>query len=322
MTISRRGLIRTLVALCAAPVAFCQQVFRGWPWATLRFQTTHAAGFSPSFTKTGALLHWAWGDGTYTDSNAPVKNYGAGTKTFWVSSRDGFRGVTNFNSPSLDFVDGLPSFAICTALKDFRGHSNNFSGALPSFAACIPLDYFRCDSNSFNGVLPSFAACVNLWTFYCQTNSFSGTLPSFAACTALAYFSCYANSFSGALPSFAACTALREISCSGNSFSGTLPSFAACTALTYFSCLNNSFSDVVPGSFATQKSMATASFSANALPQTAVDQVLADCVVSLAIPGRVICTVTLTGGTNAHPSAAGIADGVLLIAAGWTVSYN
>jgi hypothetical protein len=103
-------------------------------------------------------------------------------------------------------------------------------------------------------------------------------------------------------------------------FSGTLPPFAACTSLAYFNCNNNQFSDVVAGSFATQKSMNTAHFGSNALPAAAVNQVLADCVVSLGISGRVVCTVNLAGGTNAAPTGQGLTDKATLVAAGWTVT--
>ena len=179
---------------------------------------------------------------------------------------------------------------------------------------------FNSPSMHFSGTLPSFAACTKLVYVYCYSNSFSGTLPSFATCTKLAYFSCYSNSFSGTLPPFAACTSLVTFYCHYNGFSGTLPSFAACTALVNFACLSNQFSDVVAGSFATQKSMSAANFSSNALPAAAVNQVLADFVVSLGISGRVACTVNLAGGTNAAPTGQGLTDKATLVAAGWTVT--
>jgi len=150
--------------------------------------------------------------------------------------------------------------------------------------------------------------------------SLSGTLPSFAVCTMLTAFACYTNSFSGTLPSFAACTDLNTFQCYANSFSGTLPSFAACTKLTFFSAHDNQFSNVVAGSLATQKSLATANLAVNALPAAAVNQILADFVVSLGIGGRVTCTVNTSGGTNAAPTGQGILDKATLIAAGWTVT--
>ena len=165
----------------------------------------------------------------------------------------------------------------------------------------------------------------SLVTFYCNGNSFSGTLPSFSTCTSLVNFYCYSNSFSGTLPSFSTCTSLVNFYCNGNSFSGTLPSFSTCTSLVNFYCgyyygETNAFNNVVPGSFATQKSLSTAWFYGNAFPASAVNQVLADCVVSLGISGRVVCTLNLAGGTNASPTGQGIVDKATLVAAGWTVT--
>jgi hypothetical protein len=147
-------------------------------------------------------------------------------------------------------------------------------------------------------------------------------LPSFATCTALVSFYCFGNSFSGTLPSFATCTALTVFQCYNNNFSGTLPSFATCTALVSFYCgySGNQFSNVVAGSFATQGLMTAAELSGNALPASAVNQVLADFVVSLGISGRVVCSVNLSGGMNAAPTGQGIIDKATLIAAGWTVT--
>jgi hypothetical protein len=226
---------------------------------------------------------------------------------------------------SNNFTGALPSFAACTALTDFRCYGNAFTGALPSFAACTALTGFQCYSNSFSGALPSFATCTLLTIFNVSSNAFSGTLPSFATCTLLTIFSVSSNAFSGTLPSFATCTLLTSFNVSSNAFSGTLPSFATCTLLTGFSVggvTGNQFSGVTAGSFATQKSLNTANFAINALPAAAVNQILADFVVSLGISGRVVCTVTLSGGTNAAPTGQGILDEATLIAAGWTVTTN
>jgi hypothetical protein len=188
------------------------------------------------------------------------------------------------------------------------------------------ITYFDCSSNSFSGTLPSFGTCTSLATFYCDHNSFSGTLPSFGTCTSLATFYCGSgsNSFSGTLPSFGTCTSLATFYCGSgsNSFSGTLPSFGTCTSLANFHCNSNSFSGVVSGSFSTQQSLSNLDLSGCALSVSAVDSVLADCVTSLGISGRVACTISLAGGTNAAPDAAGLANKATLVAAGWTVTTN
>lgn len=417
MLVTRRRLLGLLAGMCGTVAARAQQAFRGWPWATLSLQTIKEAGFAPSFVKAGATLYWKWGDGTYTSSNAPTKNYPAGTKKLQVTSRDGFRNVAQvklhnqsltgvmpsfalfktmtrfwcyqiggggftgvmpsfsacvalqeldcnpnaftgtlpsfagctaltsfiigmngfsgalpsfaantalleFKATDCSFSGTLPSFMDCTLLTNFSVYGNGFSGTLPSFSTCPALVDFSCAYNSFSNALPSFADCVLLTTFYCNNNSFSGALPDFSACTELTQFQCNNSSFSGALPDFSTCVDLLTFRCNNNSFSGALPDFSACTKLTTFYCYSNGFTSIVAGSFATQKSLSGALFQVNALTEDAVDQILADFVVSDAIPGRVNCTVNLTGGTNAHPSVAGLADAATLNASGWTVTYN
>ena len=228
--------------------------------------------------------------------------------------------TTDIDVNSMSLIGYLPSLACCPGLTSFNGSTNAFTGVLPSFAANTALTTWNGSANAFTGVLPSFAACTALQYFRANSNSFSGTLPSFAACTALLLIYCQSNSFSGTIPSFNACTLLNEASLHTNSFSGTLPTFAACTALTYIHAGSNSLTAVTAGSFATQANLATLNLSSNALPAAEVNKVLADLVVSLGLGGRVICTVTLSGGTNAAPTGQGVTDKNTLVAAGWTVT--
>ena len=148
------------------------------------------------------------------------------------------------------------------------------------------------------------------------------TLPDFSLCTKLVTLYINSNQFSGQLPNFSVCTELTSIGVYTNLLSGTLPNFAPCIKLAYFGFSNNQFSGYVPGSLATQKSIATLNLGVNNLPEASVDAVLADCVTSLGIPGRVVCTLSLNGAGNSPPSAAGIANHLTLEAAGWTVNIN
>jgi hypothetical protein len=107
-------------------------------------------------------------------------------------------------------------------------------------------------------------------------------------------------------------------------FSGTLPDFSICAPvnLQYVVSMNTHATGYVPGSIAGQQYLFYFLVSGNALPEASVDNILADCVTSLSIPGRAACNVALEGGTNAAPSAAGMADVYTLRAAGWTVTIN
>jgi hypothetical protein len=61
--------------------------------------------------------------------------------------------------------------------------------------------------------------------------------------------------------------------------------------------------------------------STNALTDIAVNAILADLVVAQA-GGNPVCTVSLSGGTNAAPTGQGLLDKATLIAAKWTVTTN
>lgn len=64
------------------------------------------------------------------------------------------------------------------------------------------------------------------------------------------------------------------------------------------------------------------SFAGNDLTQAAVDSILAGIGSVWAGHDPVTATLTLTGGTNATPSAQGLIDKAALVANGWTVTNN
>lgn len=98
-----------------------------------------------------------------------------------------------------------------------------------------------------------------------------------------------------------------------------IPSFATCLAITSITLPGCSFTGTQSGSFATQLNLATLNLADNELDQPSVDQVLADLVDSLTLPGRVACTVDLSG--NATPSGTGLTNKATLNGtAGWSVT--
>ncbi len=149
-----------------------------------------------------------------------------------------------------------------------------------------------------------------------------GPIPQFIGFTGMNSCSLQTNLFTGSLPTFAQSVNLLTLRVDNNTLSGTLPNFAPCTKMTSAQFQTNSFSGYTTGGFATQKSLATLNFNANALPTASVNAILADCVTSLGISGRVTCTLNLAGGTNGAPSGQGIVDKATLITAGWTVTTN
>ncbi len=114
---------------------------------------------------------------------------------------------------------------------------------------------------------------------------------------------------------------LQTFNGSGNVLSGTIPSFAAATGLVTLRLDNNAFSGYTSGAIALTCTTWRADI--NALPQASVDQILADFLVGAAgRPG--VGTINLSGGTNAAPSAAGLASKAAFLALqpGWTISNN
>jgi hypothetical protein len=165
---------------------------------------------------------------------------------------------------------------------------------LPSFMACTSLIELHIELNSFTGILSGLSDCYNLFWFSAQNNNFSGVIPSFAGCPNLWLFNMN----------------------NSNLMSGTIPSFASCTNLRFWYLQNALLNDYIAGGFATQIGMTNLVLTNNFLVVTAVDAILHDLVLSLAIPGRVVCSVDLSGVGNAPPSnPVGLADRALLVAA-------
>ena len=205
------------------------------------------------------------------------------------------------------------------AYLDLQG--NSFSTP-PQFSNNSKLTY--CEMHfAFNGAvpLPDMSTCLNLSHFSVPENTFT-TFPSFAACVKLASFSAALFVSTVTIPSFSACTLLETWGAGGDYVTGTVPDFSPCTLLTSWTLSPHACTDVTAGSFATQKNLASLSFYYGSLTSSAVNKVLADCVASLSLPGRVACTVSLHGHFNAAPTGQGITDKATLIAAGWTVTTD
>ena len=316
---------------------------------TLTFTTTQQAQSWFFVVASGTFYTITWGDGSSTTTlgnggdQEVAHNYSTGG-TYTISVSVDPTKLRRFDCISNGLTGELPSFAACTVLEYFACNSNAFSGALPSFATCTALIVFSCRNNAFSGALPSFATCIALTEFECDGSAFSGALPSFGACVLLHLFDCHDNAFSGALPSFAACILLNNFYCEDNTFSGTLPSFNTCTVLTRFTCNHNTFSGTLP-SFGTcvhllEFNIEANAFTArtagtqattcnlwagrvNALSQAAIDSILADFATNAAAR-PLLGGIYLTGGTNATPSAGGLASKAAILAAkpAWTIEHN
>lgn len=250
---------------------------------TIVIQTTKTTGWHPSFSKVAGSQNFYW--------KFPDGTYASNSGNFTVTLPAGTKTIL------CQKQDGFRTMSFCTLT------GQQMVGPLPNLSHCgAALLQISLNTNSFTGVIPAYYG-----TQFTSLNRLDlGT-----------------NSLTGSIPTFAASAALLNLLLGGNSLSGTVPSFAGCTGLTGAVFTGNAgINDSAAGSWATQKSLDTLSFNTCGLSSTAVNQVLADCVVSLGIGGRVICTLSLNGGTNAAPTGLGITNKGLLIAAGWSVPTN
>jgi len=236
----------------------------------------------------------------------------------------------------------IPSLTTNTALVYFHVGDNQVTGSIPSLTTNTALVNFYVYDNQLTGTIPSLAANTALVYFYVYNNQLTGSIPSLTANTALAHFSVGANQLTGSIPSLAANTALVTFLVHNNQLTGSIPSLAANTALVNFWVYNNQLTGSIPSliantalaNFQAQTNQLTGyagglgtrvltifNASVNALTEVAVNAILADLVVAQA-GGNPVCTVSLSGGTNAAPTGQGLLDKATLIAAKWTVTTN
>ena len=115
----------------------------------------------------------------------------------------------------------------------------------------------------------------------------------------------------------AANTALTVFYCYANQLTGSIPSLSSNTALTVFHCSSNQLTGFTGG---VTQTLGYFDASTNALTLAAVDSILAAFVAANRTTGS--RELYLQGGTNAAPSAAGLADKATLVSRGWTVLTN
>ena len=181
-----------------------------------------------------------------------------------------------------DNVSGLDVAAL-TALTYLHCGDNGIS--VLDVADLTSLNYLYCNSNSLSVL--DVAALTSLFRLYCNSNTISEL--DVADLTSLVYLHCGSNDISEL--DVSALTSLVYLSC----YSNSIPELdvSALTSLTYLSCHNNNMS------------------------QSAVDDILVDLDNAGASGGT--CNID---GTNAAPSATGLAAKTSLEGRGWTVTVS
>lgn len=179
----------------------------------------------------------------------------------------------------------------------------NYAGAgtyTVSFQIADPtkLTKFSGGANSLAGTIPSFSNNPNLFYYANNDNLLTGPIPSLSNNPLLVQFYIYTNALTGTIPSLSNNTSLVQFYITNNALTGYTPSIISATCVTF-------------------------NAQTNLLPQSAIDQILADFATGVA--GRpAVGTITLDGAGNAAPSAAGLASKAAILAAkpGWTITHN
>lgn len=135
---------------------------------------TAATTFTGSVTKSGVAQHWDWGDGTTSDTDTPTKVYPSGTKTFRMSSSDGWGGLTAIEFGTKSMRGAIPALHELTALTGVTGEYNQFTGSIPDLTYNTALDTLNFQSNHLEGTVPSLATNTSLKYIALGYNAFSG----------------------------------------------------------------------------------------------------------------------------------------------------
>ena len=169
------------------------------------------------------------------------------------------------------------------------------------------------------GVAGSVPLPVAPITYYgISYNKLTGSIPD--ANAAMEYYYVGGCQFTGRMPSLALATGLRVVQTLNNKLNGAIPDLSAFTALTNCDFGVNNFTSWAGGSV----SATLGYFNAYgiALPQPAIDGLLAAFVAAGRTSASGQVRLNLGGSTNAAPSAAGLVDKATLVSRGWDVKKN
>lgn len=201
--------------------------------------------------------------------------------------------------------------------------SNSLSGTLEDLEQCVSQDLLYAFSNNLSGTIPSLTKFPAMKWFNVSVNAFTGTLPvTLAGSPLLSYFIVTTNpGVGGTMPITSGNPALTLLLCSSLNLSGSIKSITNNTALSSLQCAANNLTAYEASVIST--TCIDFQAQSNALTQSAVDQILADFETNVAARPAA-GTIVLNGGTNAAPSAAGLASkaAILLAKPGWTILNN
>lgn len=264
------------------------------PYEAIGFGAIKGVKPEPFWTVTTTDLTQNWAVSTIISTTAYVIDWGDGQQNWYTGNQ----------APTHTYVAA-------------GTYTVKFSISAPS-----QLFLLQANGNSLVGTMPArLAEATGLDTLYLYTNSISGSIPSLTTLAALRQFYIQTNSVSGTIPALSSNPLLQQFVCSNNALVGQIPSITLNTALSGFNLSSNNLTTYTASTIAT--TCTNFQLQGNALIQASVDQILADFETNVAARPAV-GTINLSGGTNAAPSAAGLASKAAILAAkpGWTITHN
>ena len=216
----------------------------------------------------------------------------------------------------------LTNPANITTLKFAAISTEKLGGSLKSLSQFVNLESFRMRYHELIGTIPSLDENTALIDFRVSYNSLSGTFPSLTNNVNIEHIAAQDNDFTGFSSGFSTNTNLKYIDFSRNQLT-EIPEFSENTVIETILLGGNQINDWAGGFVSS--SIYKFAANNNLLPQAVVDGLLSAFVSA----GRVWSgapeikpALLLGGGSNAAPSATGLANKQTLISRGWTVSTN
>lgn len=252
---------------------------------------------------------------TTVPSNLYFRYNGAGTTedfTIHVASGVGWE---------FDWGDGTNTTGTGTGFSQAPSHlfaSGTFDCTLTvDTSTAITVMQFALAGNLDNPV-PDPANFANVTTYNMSNNSFIEPMPKFTNNLQLTTIVVNGNSIKDTFPAVSQLSAtLLTIFCYDNQLYGAIPDLSAMGVLTVFRGDDNNFTSYAGASF--NAAMTSFKILNNAVSSVdEIDRILAQLDTAGANNG----SVTLSGGTNAIPSAAGLTSKTNLEGKGWTVTVN
>ena len=215
-----------------------------------------------------------------------------------------------------NLTGSIPDWSAWTSGDDVRLADNNLTGAIPDWSGWTSGKDIVLRINNLTGSIPDWSTWTNGANIFLDINNLTGSIPDWSTWTSGNVIYLQVNNLTGSIPDWSAWTSGNDIRLYSNNLTGSIPDWSTWSSGSLIWLYDNSLTDVLGTSI--PATMLNLQLQNNALTQTAVDRVL----TSLDAAGGTGGSVRLEGGTNAVPSAAGLAAKTSLEGKGWTVTVN